>query len=172
MTKIVIVDSNDRVIGTEYKEIAWQKGLIRRVVRLLVLNSAGKVYLQKRSLAMRLYPGLWDQSVGGHVDEGESYYQAAIREMGEELGIFGVRPKKLTKFFLEEQSGDLVVPGFNTVYEVVYDGVLTVQKSELAGGAWFDQAKLKQLIKKKPQDFVPACILTLSEFWRIKHGTS
>jgi isopentenyldiphosphate isomerase len=43
--------------------------------------------LQKRSSRKRIQPGKWDSSVGGHVDPGESYEQAAERELAEELGV-------------------------------------------------------------------------------------
>ena len=49
MSKIVIVDENDEVIGSEDKEIAFQKGLIRRIVRIFVFNSKGELFLQRRS---------------------------------------------------------------------------------------------------------------------------
>jgi len=73
MSKIVVVDENDNVIGSEEKEVALHNGLIRRVVRIFVFNSKGELYLQRRSAGMVTYPNTWDQSAGGHVDVGETY---------------------------------------------------------------------------------------------------
>ena len=32
-------------------------------------------------------PGLWDSSCSGHLDTGENYDSAAVRELSEELGV-------------------------------------------------------------------------------------
>ena len=43
-------------------------------------------------------PGLWASSVSGHVDAGESYDEACIREIEEEVGLkIDETPKKLFK---------------------------------------------------------------------------
>ena len=43
--------------------------------------------LQRRSFAKDNCPGLLSSSCAGHVDSGEDYLTAAVRELGEELGI-------------------------------------------------------------------------------------
>ncbi len=43
--------------------------------------------LQKRSAHVRSGAGKWDDSVAGHVDEGETYLEAATRELAEEIGV-------------------------------------------------------------------------------------
>ena len=43
--------------------------------------------LQKRSKEKKLWPNLWDVTLGGHVDSGEFGRQALIREAKEELGL-------------------------------------------------------------------------------------
>ena len=55
------------------------------VVGGLVLNPQGKVFVQKRSPNRRLFPNCWD-IVGGHVDPGETLYEALARETEEETG--------------------------------------------------------------------------------------
>ncbi len=48
---------------------------------------------------MKLYPGLWD-TPGGFVEEGETYHEAAVRELEEETGLYGsaVRTFRRLKF--------------------------------------------------------------------------
>src|SRR5580765_8819639 len=86
---IQIVDENDQPTGSATKEEAWQGGLYHRIVRVMVEDEAGNILLQKRTETKETYPGCWDNSAAGHVDAGEDYETAALRELAEELGITG-----------------------------------------------------------------------------------
>lgn len=93
-----LVDENDRVLSqTTRAAVHGNPSLIHRVAHVLVFNSLDELYLQKRSSSKDVQPGKWDTSVGGHVNSGETYEQAAIREMREELGISGVTHEAQTQ---------------------------------------------------------------------------
>ncbi|HLD03008.1 MAG TPA: NUDIX domain-containing protein [Candidatus Nanoarchaeia archaeon] len=82
------VDENNLVVGRVSKEDIYKKKLPHRIVHVFVLNpDDGKVYLQKRSEKVQFLPGYYCTSAGGHVRSGESYENAAKRELKEELGI-------------------------------------------------------------------------------------
>lgn len=85
---LVVVDTKDNILGykTRY-ECHHDKALIHRGVTVLIFNNEGDVLLQKRSMTKDTHPGMWSTSVGGHVAKGETYEEAAVREMSEELGI-------------------------------------------------------------------------------------
>ena len=53
---------------------------------MFLVNKHGAVLLQKRSLWKDRQPGKWDSSAAGPLDAGESYEEAAVRELKEELG--------------------------------------------------------------------------------------
>lgn len=55
------------------------------VVGGLITNSMGKLFLQKRSPYIEPFAGCWDIP-GGHVESGESLYDALSREIMEETG--------------------------------------------------------------------------------------
>jgi len=59
---------------------------------------AERILLQKRSMSKDVQPGRWDTAVGGHVDPGEDYLAAALRELREELG-FVAEAKDLRHLF-------------------------------------------------------------------------
>ena len=91
MERFEIVDEDDRVIGTALRsECHGNPALIHRVAHVLVVNAQGALLLQKRAACKDIQPGRWDTSVGGHLDPGETYHQAAVREMREELGLAGL----------------------------------------------------------------------------------
>lgn len=82
-----VVDEHDNVIGiTTRGEAHRNPTLVHRSISILVFRQ-GKLLLQKRSLTKDTYPGYWTCSVAGHVDSGETYEAAAVRELREELGL-------------------------------------------------------------------------------------
>lgn len=64
-----------------------EKGLWHRAVYAFVIDKRGNVLLQKRSSNKKMWPNMWDVTVGVHVDSNEFGRQALIREAKEELGI-------------------------------------------------------------------------------------
>lgn len=81
-----IVDEHDRVIGRDTRARIHARRDIHRGVHVFVVNGAGELLLQRRARTTREYPDHWDASAGGQVAAGESYEQAAARELEEELG--------------------------------------------------------------------------------------
>lgn len=81
------VDQNDHVIRKITRDQAHQFKLSHRAVHIFFHDQSGKWLLQRRSAKKDFDPMLWTTSCSGHVDSGESYLEAAVRECKEELGI-------------------------------------------------------------------------------------
>lgn len=58
-----------------------------RAAHLWIVAPDDRVLLQKRADVKENWPGLWDISVAGHVNAGESALDAIVRESFEELGL-------------------------------------------------------------------------------------
>lgn len=69
------------------REECHKKGLWHRAVYGFIIDDKGNILLQRRSNNKKLWPNMWDVTVGGHVETGEFGRQALIREVKEELGI-------------------------------------------------------------------------------------
>lgn len=82
-----VVDADDRVIGQATRAAVHRDGLLHRSAHVFVFNSRGELFLQRRALSKDENPGVWDSSAAGHLDAGESYAEAARRELLEELGL-------------------------------------------------------------------------------------
>jgi isopentenyl-diphosphate delta-isomerase type 1 len=83
-----IVNADGKVIGTASRSDCHSNpDLAHRAVHVFFRNSRNEILLQKRSRKKRVQPGKWDTSVGGHLDPGETYEEAAKRETLEELGV-------------------------------------------------------------------------------------
>lgn len=79
---IDLVDTNNNIIGTTDVETAHSERQLHRVVGVFLFDSNGDLWLQDKTKHQK-----YDLSVGGHVKQGESYKNAAQREMQEELNV-------------------------------------------------------------------------------------
>jgi len=80
-------DAGNRIGRAPRRECHGNPKLLHHTSHVVVFHPDGKrLLLQKRSMAKDVQPGRWDTAVGGHVDEGEDYFAAALRELREELG--------------------------------------------------------------------------------------
>ncbi|MES2014706.1 MAG: NUDIX domain-containing protein [Patescibacteria group bacterium] len=159
MANIVYVDEHDNVIGAGPRREALEKGITHRVARIFLFNKKGEVLMQKRAEHLLSLPGRWDQSAAGHVDEGESYLQAAEREMREEIGLSNIPLALVGKFFYTEEIDEpLVKKRFNTLYTAKYDGEIHFNTDEVSEVRWIPPAQLKQLMEAKPSDFTQGSI--------------
>lgn len=59
----------------------------RLVIHLCLFDSAGRMLIQRRQNTCARWPGLWDVSVRGCAEDGETGLTAAVREAEEELGL-------------------------------------------------------------------------------------
>ena len=82
-----VVNERDEVIDRQPRSEVHRLGLKHRAVHVLVFNSRGETFLQKRSMTKDREPGKWDSSTSGHVDSGEDYDACAVRELREEIGL-------------------------------------------------------------------------------------
>ncbi|MBV9463394.1 MAG: NUDIX domain-containing protein, partial [Verrucomicrobiae bacterium] len=126
-------------------------GLRHRAVHIWVFNPSQELFVQKRSLAKDVAPGKWDSSCCGHVDSGEDYEIAALRELSEELGI-RVRPEQLIfRFKIDacEETGQ----EFVKVYELRHGGPFVLQPEEISDGRWIDLPGLERWTENEPDAF-------------------
>lgn len=81
---IIWIDENENELGEVSIVRAHEEGLLHRISVVYLINDKSQILIQKRN------DGRLDHSAAGHVDAGESYLEAAKRELEEELGVKGI----------------------------------------------------------------------------------
>ena len=72
---------------TALKSEAHKKGWFHATAHIWFFTSDEKILLQKRALTKKVFPGIWDISVAGHIGAGEEVLEGAKREVFEEIGL-------------------------------------------------------------------------------------
>ena len=165
MSKIIVVDRNDRIICSMDRDEATEKELIQRIVRMFLFDSKGRVYLQRRSKEKDTFPDTWDPSASGHVDEGEAYITAARRELQEEVGIQRKNLTRIIKYYSEEYYKSLHIKMFNVIYTTTLGkDTIKLDRKEVSGGAWFYPYEIDNMIKQNPKEFASGCITAWKKY--------
>jgi len=149
MPNVTIVNEQDEVVGAVSESELYEKKYLHRIVHVLLFDKDGKIMLQMRSKTKSYAPSYWVTSAGGRVDEGETYEEAAYREMKEEIGV-SVELKEMFKDYYE-QSGLESKTGlriFMTIFSAQYQGEkLTLQESEVERTEFFTIEEIKKMIE-------------------------
>jgi isopentenyldiphosphate isomerase len=124
---VALVDGRNSVIGAVSRREMRTKNLPHRSTYILVFNSQGQLYVQKRTLTKDVFPGYYDPATGGVVLAGESYEQSAERELAEEMGICNVPLTWLFDFYFAAARTRV----WGGAFSCTYDGPLTLQKEEV-----------------------------------------
>lgn len=155
---VTIVDDRNRVVGAMPRHEMRARGLPHRAAYILVFNRRGELFVQQRTLNKDVYPGCYDVAAGGVVLAGESYEEAAQRELAEELGICGVTLASLFDFFHQDHRNTV----WGRVFLCVHDGPMVLQAEEVAAGAFVPLAEIFALAGHKP--FTPDGLLVLQRY--------
>jgi isopentenyldiphosphate isomerase len=151
-----IVNNNDEVIGQLPRRIVHRDGHKHRAVHVLVFDSRGRIFLQKRSMSKDTFPGAWDSSASGHLESGEDYAACAVRELREELGWSApVPPRPLFKIAASAETGH----EFVWAWRCESEGPFTLHPEEIERGAWFTPDEVNDWLVRSPRDFAPSFAL-------------
>jgi len=113
-----IVNDEDIVIDQQMRSTVHQLGLQHRGVHVFLFTQDRKMLVQKRSADRTASPSALDCSVSEHVKAGESYLDAAIRGLKEEMGVDEIEVKALVRFRMNYGINDNEI---STLYEGIID---------------------------------------------------
>lgn len=138
-----VVNEKNEVVGSAPKDEVFEKKLNHRRVHILMFNDQGEVFLQQLGSNKKYCPGHWGTSVASHVQKGETYQEAAHRELMAQLEI----EVELT-MVAEIPYDHYKMRKFMQVFRGVHKGPLLLNLDEFVNGRWFTIRDVKDMVKK------------------------
>ena len=112
------------------------------VVHIWVINSAGKLLIQRRADHLKAWPGRWT-TTSGAVSSGEDSHLSACRELAEELGV-RVAPAEM--HYLDRITREhLFIDVYLTRIDVPIEAVIP-QPEEVSDARWVTMAEMRQMM--------------------------
>jgi isopentenyldiphosphate isomerase len=157
---VAILDEHSQVVGSAPRSVMRRDNLRHSATGVLVRNPAGDIYVHRRTSTKDVYPSRYDFMAGGVVAAGEDPFHAVVRELEEELGIFGVELTRLP----EGDYADENTRYHAYLYACVWDGPVRHQPEEVEWGAWMAPADLVAKFDEWP--FMPDSVGLLGAYVR------
>lgn len=142
------VDEHDDVLAVVNRSLAIRRRWLHRIATIVCRDADRRVLVHRRPDDASLFPGQFNWMLGGAVGVGESYEDAASRELAEELGVDG-RPRFVFKFL----CAGAISPYWLAVHEVVVTDPVQPDPSEIAWHGWLTEHELVDFVRH--QAFVP-----------------
>lgn len=159
-----VYDDDRNLVGKVLeKGTKLPQGENRMVVHLCIFNSKGEMLIQQRQSFKKGWPNMWDITLGGNSQAGETSKQSVHRELLEELGVdydFSATRPYLTINFDN---------GFDDIYFLEMDldvDKLKLQYEEVQAAKWASRDEILEL--RKTGKFIPYYESFLSALFELR----
>lgn len=157
---VVLVDSNDNVIGSEEKLLAHQKGLLHRAFSIFIArqhHGETQVLLQQRAWSKYHCGGLWSNSCCSHPQPEEELKSSALARLEEELGF---TLEDLTwvdsHTYRAELANELIEHELDHLFVAWAEPDLSqFNPEEVEATSWRSLSQIDELLASEPQQFTP-----------------
>lgn len=157
---MALYDADGHPSGQAPRSVMRRENLRHGATGILVSNSAGQVYVHRRTDTKDVYPGHHDFAAGGVMAAGEQPLESAQRELAEELGISGVELHPVGEADYRDERLDMHA----WLYHVVWDGPVVHQASEVAWGGWMDPDQVQAMIDDPQVPVMPDAVAVWEAF--------
>ena len=150
---VILVDEEDRELGTMEKLEAHRRGVLHRAFSVFIFNQQGEMLVQQRADGKYHSPGLWTNACCSHPAPGEELEAAAHRRLNEELGFDTGLEKVFDFVYRSEFDNGLTEYEFDHVFVGEYGGPVLYNTTEVQATEYLPVDKLKELQFRDPSRF-------------------
>lgn len=150
---VVLVDKNDKVLGTAEKMEAHRKSLLHRAVSVFIFNTKGEWLLQQRAFHKYHSAGLWTNTCCTHPYPNETSLSTANRRLQEEMGMTA-RLTEIFSFIYEEKlDNELSENEFDRVFIGITNNLPKINADEVADYKYVTFETLKTDVENNPENY-------------------
>ena len=161
---VVLINENDEVKGLMEKMQAHKTGLLHRAFSVFLFNNQGEMLLQKRAAHKYHSPNQWTNAVCSHPRDGESYKDAALRRLKEELGVEVEIDHKFFFIYKADVGDGLWEHELDHVFVGNYQGEFQLNAEEVSEVRYISQENLAKEMSENPENFTEWFKIILKEY--------
>lgn len=151
--QLVLVDYDDREIGTADKQEAHCRPLLHRAFSVFLVDQEGRILLQKRAEGKYHSGGFWANACCSHPRAGEELLPSAEARLHEELGMSCPLWELGSFIYCHRFAEDLCEYELDHVLLGRYSGNFTPDPDEIEELRWVTQEELKEELLHCPEHF-------------------
>ncbi len=163
--EVIIVDVNDVEVGTAPKLEAHRSGLRHRALSVIVGDGRGRVLLHRRAFGKYHSAGLWTNTCCSHPRPGERTSDAAVRRLGEEMGIVCPLTLMFSMNYRADVSNGLIEDEIVHVFGGRFNGEPTPNPAEVSAWCWKSFADVEREIDEWPEIYTVWFRKIRRDFW-------
>lgn len=152
---VVLVNEEDKSIGTMEKMEAHTKGALHRAFSVFIFNSKGELLLQQRALEKYHSPGLWTNTCCSHPRPDEAVEDAAHRRLAEEMGMECSLDYRFRFLYKAQFNNGLIEHELDHVFFGRSDMPPLLNAQEVADYRYIKMELLEKDLKEFPENYSP-----------------
>ncbi len=153
MEEVIVVDNDDNFLGTMEKMEAHQKGVLHRAFSVYLVNDKGEFLLQKRAHNKYHSAGLWANACCSHPRPDETTMAAAVRRLGEEMGIAASLEHIYHFTYRTEFANGLIEHELDHVYLGTFNGSPSPDPAEVMEWKFMSTDDIITDVKAHPENY-------------------
>ena len=153
---IVLVDEDDKEVGTEEKIRAHQDGgKLHRAFSVFVFNNRDEMLIQKRAAGKYHCAGLWTNTCCSHQRPDESLEDAVHRKLKQEMG-FDTKLREIFSFIYKAPfENGLTEHELDHVFIGAFNGKPNLNPEEADDFRWVNPEGLERDVRENPEKYTP-----------------
>lgn len=150
-SEVILVDEQDRPVGTEEKLQAHVDGKLHRAFSVFLFNQEGELLLQQRASHKYHSPDLWTNTCCSHPQPNRDLHEDAVSRMEIEMGISCEVRKEFEFVYHAKFENGLTEYEYDHVFFGDFDGVPVPNPEEVRDWRWASLETISAEIESQPE---------------------
>lgn len=163
--EVILVDQDDKQIGTMPKMEAHEKAMLHRAFSVFVMNDKGETMLQQRAAHKYHSPLLWTNTCCSHQRVGECNIGAGKRRLQEEMGFVTELEELFSFIYKAPFDNGLTEHELDHVMMGHYSKAPEINPEEVANWKWMRPEEIKKDIAKNPDSYTAWFKIIFEKFY-------